>query len=328
MRRLLTIALVFGIIGVTRAQYVYDYLNQPTSVTSSALGGQLASVTQGDLSSWMHNPALIDSSVVDAFALSINPYFVDMFRYVASSMIPSKYINGLAVGVIFNDYGVFDRLDVAGNKLGTFEPRSYIIQTGYSHQAGPFTFGISLKYSGLLLESTQSSLILSDLGMTYRSTSSQLVVGMAFRNLGWVINESVGLEDSQIPFDVVIGASIKPQYMPFRFTITAYDIDRLGTEVVPFSLQSNNQFAPFLRYINLGGTLLIDKWIDVSLGYNYRLNETLRLDQGAFGAGWSFGTRLNLEKLQLMVSRNSYQAAGGTTFLTLQMNYSTIKNFF
>ena len=328
MRILLTIAILFCVLGVSRAQFGYDYLSQPTSVTSSALGGQLTSVTHGDLSSWMHNPALLDSSVADAFAFSINPYFADLFRYVATAMVPSRYAGGLAIGVVYNDYGVFERTDLSGNSLGTFEPRSYIIQTGYSHQAGPFTFGASLKYSGLLLEATKANLILSDVGMTYRSQKSQLVLGMVFRNIGWVLHETVGLERSEIPFDVVLGASFKPQYMPFRFTMTAYDIDQLGNEVVPSELQRDNQFAPFLRYVNLGGTLLIGNLIDVSIGYNYRLNETLRLDQGGFGAGWSFGTRLKFEKLQLMLSRNSYQAAGGTTFLTLQMNYRTIKNIF
>jgi hypothetical protein len=292
------------------------------------LGGNAVSVIQGDLSNWLHNPALLDSSTNDLVAASVNPYFVDLSRYVVTGDIPVPALDRLAIGVVYNDYGTFDRTDDVGNMIGSFKPRSYTLQTGYSQLVGPFTFGLSLKYSNLLLETTKANLLLSDIGLVYRSASSQLVMGMVFQNVGIVLNDSPGLEQEQVPFDVVIGISLKPQYMPFRFTMTAYDLDRLGNEVVAAGLKRDNTFAPFLRYVNVGTTLLLGELLEFSLGFNYRLNETLRLDQGAFGAGWSFGTRLKLEKLQVMLARNSYQAAGGTTFLTLQMNYRTIKNIF
>jgi hypothetical protein len=313
-----------GLLG----QYSYDYIAQPNSATSSVFGGRVVSLTHSDLGVWMDNPALLDSSVHQKAAVSINPYFVDIARYAVTASINPKWVDQLAIGLIYNHYGQFDYLDDVGNAEGSFTSRSYLFQVGASKQRGLFTLGASTKLSGINLESSSAMLALFDIGGVFRAPGQELVVGMSIRNFGWVINESLGFEQSDLPFDVVLGLTFKPRYMPFRITLTAYDLPRLSEEVVPEELARSSVFAPVFRYVNPGVSLVVGDLMELQLGYNYRLNETLRLNQGGFGAGWSFGTKLLLDRWQVMLSRNTYQAAGGTTFITLQTDYSKIKNIF
>lgn len=309
-------------------QFSYDYIGQPNSTTSSVFGGRTVSLTHSDLSVWMDNPALLDSSVANNAAVSINPYFVDIVRYGVTASLSPKWIDQLAVGLIYNSYGQFEYLNDVGDAGGSFSARSYLLQVGAAKQRGLFTLGASTKLSGINLESTSAMLTLFDIGGVFRAPAQELVIGLSIRNFGFVLNESIGFEQSEIPFDVVAGISFKPRYMPFRFTLTAYDLPRLNQKVVPMELAKETVFAPFFRYINPGLSLVLGELMELQLGYNYRLNETLRLSQSGFGAGWSFGTKLLLDKFQVMLSRNTYQAAGGTTFITLQTDYSKIKNIF
>ena len=310
------------------SQFSYDYIRQPNSFSSSVAGGVIVSNSAGDLSSWMDNPALMDSSVYQHAAISINPYFSDIIRYGVTASWNTSKVDYLMAGVLYNSYGEFDRLDQIGQQIGSFSGRSYTIQVGASHKIGLFQLGTSLKYSGILLESTSASLILMDLGGMVQHPTKSLSAGMSIRNFGWIINEPVVLSSSQVPFDVVVGLTFKPAYMPFRFTLTAYDLPRTNEEVVPQDQIQDRVFSPVLRFVNPSLALVLSDLMELQLGYNYRINESLRLENGGFGAGWSFGFKLLMKKYQVMIARNTYQAAGGTTFITLQTDYRTIKNIF
>lgn len=291
-------------------------------------GGKLVSSTYVDLGVWMDNPGLMDSTVAQTMSVAVNPYFSDINRYVFTSSFKHRKIDHLMVGVNYNSYGNFQRRDVAGNLEGEFTGRSYVIQVGAAHQLSFFTIGASLKYAGLSISNTQASLALMDLGGAFRSPNEQIVIGLSIKNFGIILEEPATLESSRLPFDVVAGVSVKPQYMPFRFTVTAYDLPRFSEIVVPVELQRDGFFAPALRYVNPSVSLMVQQLFEFQLGYNYRINETLRLENRAFGAGWSFGFKLMLDRMQIMMARNTYQAAGGTTFLTLQTHFNTIKNIF
>jgi hypothetical protein len=314
----------FGCFG----QFSYDYVRQPNSVSASIAGGSIVSGTAGDLGVWMDNPALLDSTVDNHAAIFINPYFSDIVRYGFGISRTFRSIDHVAVGLVYNGYGTFERFDATGNALGSFSGRSYILQIGAAHQVGLFDLGASIKYSGMLLEATSASLVLFDIGGVFRHPKKGLTIGMSFRNMGWAIAEASVFETSELPFDVVAGFSFKPEYMPFRFTFTAYDLPRSRVEVVPANLQRGGAFSPMLRFVNPSVALLLGDLLEFQVGYNYRINETLRLETGGFGAGWSFGFKMLLKKYQVMIARNTYQAAGGTTFITLQTNYKTIKSIF
>ena len=310
------------------SQFTYDYIRQPNSFSSSIAGGVIVSSSASDLSAWMDNPALLDSTTQQHAAILINPYFSDIARYgVTASWITSK-VDHLMAGILYNSYGQFDRLDLTGNQIGNFSGRSYTIQFGASHKIGLFQLGTGFKYSGILLESTSASLILMDFGGSVKHPSKSLSAGLSIRNFGWVVNEPVTLSSSRLPFDVVLGLTFKPTYMPFRFTLTAYDLPRANEEVVPDELARDRVFSPVLRFVNPSLALVLGDLMELQLGYNYRINETLRLQNAGFGAGWSFGFKLLLSKYQIMIARNTYQATGGTTFITLQTDYRTIKNIF
>lgn len=313
---------------LTRAQYSYDFVRQPQSVAASVAGGNIVSTTKSDLSVWMDNPGLMDSTIANHAAISINPYFSDIIRYGATASWQPKWVDYMMAGLTYNSFGTFDRLDASGVDQGTFGGRSYIFQMGLSQHFGLFTMGTSLKFGGMQLENTSATLLLMDVGGVMRHPSQELVIGMSFRNMGGVLQSSNELQNDQLPFDVVVGISFKPTYMPFRFSMTAYDLPRLNEEVVPEDLQRRVAYGPLLRYVNPSVAMVLGTLMEMQLGYNYRFNETLRIENGGFGAGWSLGFKLLLEKYQILIARNTYQAAGGTTFISLQTNYNTIKNIF
>lgn len=70
----------------------------------------------------------------------------------------------------------------------------------------------------------RSNALLFDLGGTFVHPEKDLTIGLAIKNVGFVLSEYSGTSDTQLPFDVQAGITFKPKHMPLRFSITAYNL--------------------------------------------------------------------------------------------------------
>ncbi|XOV93179.1 MAG: type IX secretion system protein PorQ [Bacteroidota bacterium] len=301
----------------------YQSLQLPSGARNAALGGKVVSISDGDITQFQHNPASLDSIQDTDIAISFSPYFAGIYQFSGQYYLPIEKIDGIAVGLNYLDYGDFISMDATGNVTGeTFRGSDYLMSFGKSHRLNSFSIGVNLKLAHFAIETYSSTSILMDIGGMYHYPKGDFNIGLVFKNVGFRINDFYGSANTSLPFDVQIGASIKPQYMPIRFTMTAYNLVEENLVFREGSQTSGTvkAFDDFFRRINLGGELIFSKNVNLLLGYNHLRRQELSLNDKGAGAGFSYGLMISIKKFTFRYARSVYHANGGANFFTLQSN--------
>jgi hypothetical protein len=316
-------------IGGTRS---YDFLNLPVNARQSAMGGQGISMTGHDYNQWLANPAAIDSATIGGASINFMDYFAGSsytnLSYVFGSSRLPRGLKGVGVGFQYLGHGEMESFDPAGNSLGSFDANELAITIGTSHEWGPFTVGANLKYVASNIEAFSSSALLMDIGgLFYPTANRQLAVGLTFRNFGFVLSDYSETSDSSVPFDVQLGATFKPKYMPVRFTITAYNLTRDDVVYFDQQLEDRNEQEPgfseqLFRRLNFGFEFLLSDNFQLQAGYNHLTRKELRLDRVSGGAGFSFGMLVKIKRIGINFGRAFYHTAGASNYFSVNTNIS------
>ncbi len=327
MRSLYAIFLVLGISA--KAQFnAYQSVSIPFGARNAALGGRVVSLADGDVMQFSNNPSVLDSVAAGSLGVSYSPFFAGIYGFQGAYSHSFQAIGKLSFGVSYLDYGDFTQTAANGDEEGVFSARDLLLVVGKSHTVGGFSLGVNLKYAQSGIANYGSSLLLGDLGGIYRSPKMDWTVGLVLRNFGFVLNDYTST-DLRVPFDVLIGTSIKPQHMPFRFTFTAYNLAEQGVyfqEESDVSTSKSVEIADrFLRHITVGTELIIADGLQFLLGYNHLIRQELKVNSQGYGAGFSFGLKLKIKQFEIRYSHATYHAAGGTDYFTLQTNFDSFK---
>ncbi|MAE86860.1 MAG: hypothetical protein CMB80_29260 [Flammeovirgaceae bacterium] len=306
----------------------YQSVNTPFGGRNAALGGNAVSLGDGDVMQFSSNPAILDSVQTGSIGLSYSPFFAGIFGFQGAYSHQFDQIGNMSFAISYLDYGDFTQTADNGDVEGEFSASDLMLVVGKSHTVGSFSLGVNLKYAQSGIETYGSSMILGDLGGVYRSPKMDWTIGLVLRNFGFVFNQ-YSTSSLSVPFDVIIGTSIKPEHMPFRFTLTAYNFtqeDIYFQEANDVSTSRSVEIADrFLRHIAIGTELIISDGLQFLLGYNHLRRQELKINDTAYGAGFSFGLKLAIKQFQIRYSHATYQAAGGTDYFTLQTNIHSFK---
>lgn len=300
----------------------YQSLQLPSGARNAALGGQVVSLS-GDITQFIHNPASLDSLDYTDLALSLSPYFAGIYQFSGQYYLPVKRINGLAVGLSYLDYGDFVATDPSGASGDTFRASDYVITVGKSHRMSSFSVGVNLKLAHSSIETYSSTALLADVGGMYHYPNGDFKIGLVFKNIGFRFDDYFGSAATELPFDVQIGTSVKPMYMPIRFSITAYNLveeDLVFRQDANESSRTVRAFDGFFRRINLGAELIFSENVQFLLGYNHLRRQELALEETGAGAGFSYGLMIGIKKFTFRYARSVYHANGGANFITIQTN--------
>lgn len=306
----------------------YQALELPSGTRSAALGGTMVSLADGELMQFMNNPAVLDSVALADISFNYNPYFADINVFSGAYHAKVGKLGALAFGLTYASYGDFVETDDSGNEIGNFTARDYVFVVGKSHQAGPFTMGANVKFAQSAIESYSSSIIVFDLGGIYRVPDKGVSFGLAFKNFGFRLSD-YAVAKSSLPFDVQMGVTIKPDHMPFRFTITTYNLVEEGLifeqDDQAQTSRTSATFDKILRRVNIGTELVLNDAIQFQLGYNHLRRQELKLDETAGGAGFSYGLSIGIKKIKFRYARSKYHVAGGANFISLETNLNDYK---
>ncbi|GAB4238135.1 MAG: hypothetical protein Tsb0034_13570 [Ekhidna sp.] len=306
-------------------QASFQALNLSTNPRAAALGGSAISLGDGDLSQFFENPSIIDSVESDDIFFHFNPYFADVFVYSLAYSFDIGKMEGFAAGINYVNFGTFKLTDETGAELGDFRATDFVVTMSKAHKLGPFTLGASIKVADSRIDTYHATALLFDLGGVFR-INKHWTVGMIFENAGFRLSSYTGLEVPTIPFDVKVGTSFKPEYMPLRFSITSTSIvnDNVS-EPQEESGRSSEIIDDVLKRINLGAEILLSEHFQLLVGYNHKRKQELRLDDTEGGAGFSYGLMVKIKEIQLRFSRATYHAAGGSSFMSIQTNLKAAK---
>jgi hypothetical protein len=317
---------------------IYKFMNLPPSSRTAALGGTQISVIDNDLSLGIQNPALLNPLMHNHLSMSFIDYMADItfgsFAYARN--FDSSRITGIG-GIQYINYGTFSRRDDRGNSLGTFSAAEYNIFAGASTNWKKFRYGTQVKLLYSSLEHYNSLGFAIDLGGTYEDTSKNLVVGAVIKNVGLQVKKYNDIREP-VPFEIQLGVSFKPEYMPVRFSILAHDLQKPDlTYENPDELKETDlltgqvieEKTPFsekiARHFNFGAEILLSKNFNIRIGYNHERRKEMLIDNGKRGAvGFSYGFGFKVSKFNISYGRANYHIAGGSNTFTLSSNLSEV----
>ncbi len=301
----------------------FAFLNLPQNVQIAALGGISTSVRQTDVNNLWVSPALADSNQRNRASLSISPYLATTQLVSMAYSLPFQTRGTWAVGLQYLNYGTMPQTDAAGNQTGTFTAADYALAGSYAQTEGAFTLGSNLKIVGSGIESYQSWAIVADVGGVFRHPKKDLSVGLVIKNIGVVFKPY--FTDSQLntPIDVQLGVSVKPQFMPFRFSLTAHRLYQwnivYNDPALNYGFDANGNkitikttvIERLARHLVFGVEAMAHKNIRVMLGYNHLRRQELRLLNVSSLSGLSGGVVFENQKINLGYAYSSYHVAGG-----------------
>ncbi|MEQ8240320.1 MAG: type IX secretion system protein PorQ [Cyclobacteriaceae bacterium] len=306
----------------------YQFSSAADNARNAALGGEVISINDGDGALMMQNPALIDSVQNSTITLTFSPYFADINAFSGTYKFDTKKVKNLSFGIRYFDFGNFERREPNGDLVGSFDAKDYQIVIGKSHRLSSFTFGLNAKFNGSAIDNYQSTALLFDIGGIYQHPEKELTFALLFKDFGFILNDFFSLAQSKVPFDVQLGTTFKPQYMPFRFSITAYNLasrDLVFLEDEDSAKRIDDRINDIFRHISIGAELLLSQNVQFLIGYNHLRREELSILDDAGGAGMSFGLKIGVKRFQFRYAYSRYHFGGGSNFFTLQSNIRSFK---
>jgi len=327
LKFIFSILILIPVIGLsqTGGKSGYQSLNISSDPRSAALGGPTISLSDGDISQFFMNPAALDSVKAGSIFFHLNPYFADAFAYSLGYAFNVKRLENFAFGVQYLNFGTFDMTDETGQESGFFNAADYVFLVGKAHRIGPITLGATLKFLNSTIDAYASSALAMDLGGVFRM-NPDWSFAMVFENMGVILTDYSNDSYGSLPFDVRLGTSFKPKYMPVRFTITSNSLVSANTvKSDGENARSGKTISSVLKRINFGMELLLSENFQLLTGYNHKRKQELRLDEAGGSTGFSYGLMLKVKRFQMRFSRAVYHAAGGTNFISIQTNLRDFK---
>lgn len=307
----------------------FDFVNLPVNATAFALGNQNITVRSVDNNHFWQNPASLDTAFDNYLSYNFNPWFADVSTHSLSYTRSHDKLGNFAFGVHYLNYGEMSETDENGNVLGTFSSSEYLINLGYARRFDNFSYGANLKFAHSSLAAFNASALFVDLGGQFIHPSEDFVVGMVFRNVGLVLDKYTGDSDFVLPFDLQVGASYKPKYMPLRFSTTLhrlyrYDIAYNDPNVVTGFDENGEPIneAPgtldkVTRHLVFGTELLLADGFNIQAGYNFLKRRELQISERKGMVGFSFGFMLRVKTVQVAFARSIDHISGGTNKFTI-----------
>ncbi len=324
----LTLVVLFAAFS-SDAQNSFSFLNIANNARINALGGVNVSLVDRDINLFSFNPALLDSSQRGQIGLNFSPYLASS-KFISVNYSPKfkKTLAGnWAISLQNLNYGTFQGTDAVGNLTNEFSANDFSLGIAHSRKINNISFGVTAKLVGSVLESYSSVALLTDWGGTFKHPVHDLSFGIVAKNIGFVL-KSYGNIRPDIPFDLQIGASFKPKYMPIRFSLTGHHLyvfdiayndpninftfDNQGNKVAKKITTTDKIFRHFV----VGTTILIHPNFNLLLGYNYlRRKELITSTLGGL-SGFSFGLNIHQKRWRLSVSHAPFSTGKGITIFS------------
>jgi len=340
IRGIIVSGLLLLFLQVGRAQKggesTYSFLGLTNAARVAALGGEVVSLSDGDINLVYHNPALLTSGMHNNLALNYVNYFAGVNYGYAAYGYTVEGIGNFAAGIHYVNYGTFDRTDELGEIQGTFRASEYAMNLFYSRTFLDtlLSVGINLKPIFSSLEQYNSFGLAVDLGATYFLPNSLTTFGLVVKNIGTQITTYTGRRES-LPFEIQAGVTQGLAHAPFLFSVTLQHLERWDlTYTVPVEdntlfPDTNSEKSGFdifgdklMRHIVFGTEFFLGDNFHIDAGYNYKRRKEMMVNAHPGMVGFSMGFGFRVSKFHFSYGRASYHLAGGTNHFSLTVNLS------
>jgi hypothetical protein len=330
VRKILVLVLLTPLVFPVSAQVgglkSFDFLNVANNARLAGLGGVNASLTDRDINFFYSNPALSGDSLAGFGSATYQFYVADVGQATFSYAHTFDKVGTVAFGVQHVGYGTITGYDDTGLETGDFKSGETAMVISKSHQVSVFRMGANLKMVFSNIAGYRASAVMVDLGGTFIHPEHHLSVGLVIKNLGVVLSEYSETSNTELPFDVQLGATFKPEHMPLRFSLTGYNLARKS---VTYYDEDSGQDKPgtldkVLRRFNFGAEVLLHRNVNILVGYNYLMRQELKLAEVSGSAGITVGFSARIKSFEFVFSRNGYVIGNAGYGFTLSKNIDSM----
>lgn len=301
----------------TSIQSSYGFLDVPDNAHLAGLGGVNVSLADRDVNLFFSNPALAGDSLAGWGSAGYQFYVADVHQATFAYSARFKKFGALQVGVRHMDYGAIEGFDPSGAALGEFRSNETAIVISKSHTLSNYRLGVTMKGVFSSLAGFRSAALLFDAGGVFVHPVQDLTVGLVVKNIGVVLSEYSVTSATTLPFDVRVGVTFRPEYMPVRFSLTVYDLADVDDGYYDPLEDEPGALDKVLRHINFGAELLLHRNFSVLAGYNFRRHKDLKLEEAGGGAGVTVGFSARIKQFEFTLSRSSYIVGTAAYNITL-----------
>lgn len=307
----------------------YEFMRLPEVARISALGGLNISTAGEDVNMFQANPAALNDSMNQRLSLNYLPHYADTKKISAYYADNVKGTGSWGFGLQFMDYGKMERRDANGTLIGDVYANEYAFLVSKSHRVGMFGVGATMKFAGSKIDAYSTNAILMDMGAMFYHPRAEFNVGLAIKNIGFLLSDYTENSDSKVPFDVQLGLSYKFEHAPLRLSTTIHhlqqfdivyldedqstQIDDEGNEIP----EEKTTGDKIMRHFTFGTEFVLSKNFQLRAGYNHLRRKEMVRENIKGLAGWSFGGMLKVNAFEINFTRSYFHLAGGTTVLTL-----------
>ncbi len=287
----------------------YDFLRSDVSARAGALAGSYVSI-MNDATTIFYNPAALATIEQPTGSIGFYKHLLDINSGYAAYAQEYEDLGYFGVGVLYMNYGSFNRTDDLGNTLGTFSANELAVSLGYSRMwEENLYYGVNAKfiYSGIAEYSSTGLAV--DFGLLYNIPDSRVTLGASLRNLGAQLSAYASTKEN-LPLDLVVGMSIIPKGIPLLLNLNFH---KLNEDVATFG----DRFKAF----SIGGEFTLSKVFQARVGYNNEHRQELKTGTSGGLAGFSGGIGITIKEYKLDYALSSLGSIGNLHRITISSTF-------
>jgi len=286
---------------------IFANLDAPLSARSLAWGGYLIAQPQTDIQYAIHNPALLNESILNQYGASYGTLIgasngVQSVKHGGAGYAFKIKKQLFSFHAQYIDYGTMKGFDEGGNYQTDIIANELKFTLGYAKKLNKnLNVGLQTGLAYSVLGPYVSNGVFLNLGAHYSKSDTGVQLGLVVKNIGYQVVVYKNAERENLPFNIQLGGSYKPVHMPFRFHavlhslqkwdltynqyINSGQIDLSGQEV---KNDPANILEKGFRHLAVGGELVLGKNMGILFGYNHqrRVEMSPEIRPGLAGFGW------------------------------------------
>ena len=321
----------FGSVYAQSGEVLYPFLNLPTSVSASGVGGNSVSSQEKDLNLVFHNPAILSTEMSNGIEVGYMNYISDIQLGSAAFTRKINDRSAWMAGIRYINYGDMLWTNAENDVLGTTYAGDLALTGAASWQLSQYwRAGGSLSMIYSVMDEFTSIGLGVDLGLYYNNPATFFSAGFVLKNMG---AEVVAYDETyeKMPWDVQFGLSKKFAHAPFRFTITVQNLTKLSTSYLAevantdgSTVKGDNLALQLFKHTLLGFEFVPSDQFLLSVGYNFRRQSELAIAQRTAFSGFTAGFSMKVKTTRVGASFAKYHASGSSLQLTYGMDLSKI----
>ena len=285
----------------------YDFLRNDVGARAAAQGGGFITMSD-DPDLIFYNPAGLGTLTRSRVSFGFLKHLLDINSGYASYGTEVPNLGMIGVGVVYINYGEFDRTGEEGQDLGTFGAGDLVLNVGYgAHLNGDFTYGVGPKLIYSKIGEVNSTGGALDLGVQYIAIPNRLRLGASLLNLGTQFDLYANSRES-LPIDFRFGMSLTPEHLPATITLSFQKVNERQEDVM-------EHFKAF----SVGSEFIISPNLLIRAGYNNERRQELKVGSSSGLAGFSIGAGFVTDTYNLDYAYNSYGSIGALHRISLSL---------